>query len=354
VQRRHAEHFLAVAENANLSAGKLRAGGQRLDIAMLEQDNFRGALAWAIRSGAIELGFEIASVLEQLWVADDPSEGVRWFERLLAHPEAANVAADIRAHALRSYGSSAHISGHPDVAERLWEESLELFEQLGDERGRAVLLHRLGISAMHRGVLDRARELIDESHRIHVRTGDLWGQAQTVGTLGAIERDSGDEQRAFELIEQSAGLARGVGVPWWEGGMLAELACLSLNGGRLDEAEKHARASLGLAEEVRDRSGRVFGVGVLAGVAAGRGQCERAGRLWGAIEDEDAVAPLGGWRRHRQACEARIRGAAGPEFERGRAEGRALTLDDVVSLALATPDVDARTASRTPDHLGSS
>jgi len=52
------------------------------------------------------------------------------------------------------------------------------------------------------------------------------------------------------------------------------------------------------------------------------------------IEDEDAGAPLGGWRRHRQACEARIREVAGPDFDRARAEGGALTLDDAVSLAL--------------------
>jgi hypothetical protein len=90
--------------------------------------------------------------------------------------------------------------------------------------------------------------------------------------------------------------------------------------------------------ELRDRSDRAFGLGLLACVAAERGQRERAGRLWGAIEDEDAFAPLGGWRRHRQSCEARIREVAGSEFERGRAEGRELTLDDAVSLALAPTD----------------
>ena len=36
-----------------------------------------------------------------------------------------------------------------------------------------------------------------------------------------------------------------------------------------------------------------------------------------------------------ETCEARIREAAGPEFERGYAEGRALTLDEAVSIALA-------------------
>jgi predicted ATPase/class 3 adenylate cyclase len=334
VYRRHAGYFLAVAESANISAGKLRQGGQRLDIAIVEHDNFRSALAWAIRSGEIELGLEIASALEQLWVADDPAEGVRWFERLLAQPEAADVATEVRAHALRSYGSALHISGHPELAHPRWEQSLALFDQLGDEHGRAVLLHRLGISAMYQGRLDRARELVGESDEIHERTGDAWGRAQTIGTLGAITRDEGDEQGAYELFERSAALARDVGVPWWQGGMLAELAALSLNAGRVDDAELHARESLTIADELRDRAGRVFGVGLLACMAAERGQHERAGRLWGAIEEDDAHAPLGGWRRHRDACAARIREAAGPEFDRGHAAGIDMTLDDAVSVAL--------------------
>jgi hypothetical protein len=113
---------------------------------------------------------------------------------------------------------------------------------------------------------------------------------------------------------------------------------------RVDDAEADALKSLALSDELRDRTGRIFGVGTLACVAAERGQLELAGRLWGAIEDEDAGAPLGGWRRHREACEARIREVAGPDFERGRAEGRTLTLDDATSLALAQ-ETDAGAAS---------
>jgi predicted ATPase/class 3 adenylate cyclase len=342
VRRRHAEFFLAVAESANLNAGKLRPGGQRLDIALAEWDNIRGTLAWAVRSGAVSLGLAVATAVEQLWVLDDPREGMRWFQRLLERPEAEGVALELRAHALRAYGSSTDISGDDDAAKRLYEQSLDLFDRLGDEHGRAVLLHRLGISAMRRGDLVRARGLVEESREIHERTGDRWGEAQTLGTIGAILRDGGDEERAFELIERSAALAREVGVLWWEAGMLAELAQLSLSAGRVDEAETSARKSLVLAGQMRDRAGRIFGVGTLACVAAARAQFELAGRLWGAIEDEDAGAPLGGWRRHRQACERRVRDAAGPEFDSARAEGRRLTLDDAVALALAVPDLENR------------
>ena len=338
IKRRHAEFFLRVAESANLNPGRLAPGGQHLAIANAEQDNVRAALTWALATGSIELALRLAIAMDMFWTANDPREGIRWFAALLEHPGARAIAPDLRAHALRGYGSSFSLAGDGDSAERLWEQSLLLFQELGDEHGRAVLLHRLGISAMWKGDLERARALVEESQAIHERGDNPWerifGVAQTVGTLGAIARDAGEEQHAAELIERSAAMGREVGVPWWESGMLAELACLSLQAGRVDDSETSARQSLALAEQIRDRAGLVFGVGLLATVAALRWQLERAGALWGAIEDEDAVAPLGGWRRHRQACGVLIRKAAGPEFERGRAEGRALTLDDAVALAL--------------------
>ncbi len=334
IHRRHAEHFLAVAADANLNAGTRRPGGQRLDIGLAEQDNFRGAIAWALQSQAITLGFEIAVALEQLWTLEDPNEGIRWFERLFDHPTAELVSPRLRAEALRAYGSSLGIAGQFADAEELWTQSLTLFEQLEDEHGRAVLLHRLAIVAQLRGELARARRLVEVSHEIHGRAGNVWGRAQTTGTLGAILRDEGDEQNALELVRESARLAREAGVPWWEGGALAELASLSLIAGLLDEGEAHARESLAIADRIRDRAGRIFGVGLLALVAAERGLRGRAALMWGAIEDDDAFAPLGGWRRHREMCERRIRELAGPEFDRDRTEGRALTLDDAVSVAL--------------------
>jgi predicted ATPase/class 3 adenylate cyclase len=357
IHQRHGEFFLSLAESANLNAAKLDVRKpMRPDIANADQDNFRGAIAWAISSGSVGLGLKLASALDWFWVTNDPAEGMRWFAGLLEPPEAEAVQAEIRADALRAYGGSTDIAGHDEAAERLYEQSLALYQQRGDEHGCAVLLHRLGTQAMRRMELERARELVEASHAIHKRTGDRWGLTQTIGTLGAIARDAGDDTHAHELISQSAALARDVGVPWresgmlawWESGMLAELACLALNSGRIEEAEMRARDSLELAKQLEDRAGQVFGVGVLARVAVERGQLERAGHLWGAVADEDAVAPLGGWRRHREAFEARIREAAGPQFDRGYAGGRELALADAVSLALASPDIDARTALPTP------
>ena len=159
----------------------------------------------------------------------------------------------------------------------MYEESFDLYDEMGDERGRAVLLHRFGILAMQRQDLAKARELVEESHAIHEHTTIAWGLAQTVGTLGAIERDAGNGESAYALIADSADRAEAVGVLWWQAGMLVELAALSLEAGRLEDAEAKARESLELANPMRDYGGRVFGVGVLACVAAERSELSKAG-----------------------------------------------------------------------------
>ena len=332
--RRHATYFLRLAESAALSAGKIRHGGFRLSIALEEQHNLRTALAWSLASGSIELGLDIAAATEMFWVTQDPREGMRWFSALFEHPGAGHANADTRAHALRAFGSCTDIAGDDEAAARLYERSLALFEELEDALGRAALLHRLGIQAMRRGELALAGELVEASHEICDRHGDLWGQAQTTGTMGAIARDLGDPEKATGFLRRSVALAREAsGFGWWEGGMLAELAMLSLHANRMDDAEALAIDSLSLAEASHDRPGRVFDVGILATVAAERGDAVRAGRLWAAIENELAGAPLGGWRRHRAQCEIRIRAAAGPDFDRGYSEGRNLTLDEAVVIA---------------------
>ena len=314
VRRRHAAFFLEVARSANLNPGQFASGGQHLAIANDEQDNIRAALAWLLSAGEIERGLELASAMDMFWTAHDAGEGIRWFSALLDHPGAREAPPALVAHCLRGLGSSHAIAGDTDAAARLWEASLAAFERLGDDHGRAVLLHRLGSVALWKGDLEGARALIDESHRLHDRNEvpveRIFGLMQTTGVLGAIARDMGELEHAAALIEESAGMAREVEIPWWEGGMLAELACLELRADRVERAEELARDALAIAERIGDRPGRILGVGLLAAVAAARGDPERAAWLWSAVAEEDAVAPLGGWRRHRATCSSLVASAS--------------------------------------------
>ena len=329
----HADYFLELAEGANLNAGRLRAGGQRLDLAIADQDNIRRALEWTSESRDLERALRLLAAMEQFWVVNDPHEGIRRHAAVLDLDGDADPAR--RAEALRSYASSADIAGDGDLALELYGRGLAIFDELGDAHGRAVLLHRFAIHAMFSGDLERARAFVDESQSLHERHGDTWGLAQTVGTLGAIARDEGDLETASALVAESARLAEQVGVAWWHAGMILELAALSLEADKVDDAYEQARAGLELARQLHDYGGRVLGVGLLACVAGVRGDPDRAGRLWGAIEDDHVRAPLGGWPRHRAGCEARlVASCGGAVLDAATAAGRHLSLDDAVALAL--------------------
>jgi predicted ATPase/DNA-binding SARP family transcriptional activator len=332
VRRTHASYFLKLAETADLSAIRRRTT-ERLDVAIGAQDNLRSALAWAVESGSVAFGVELATALERFWVTHDPNEGIRWFAALLERPQAAELDPALRANALRAYGGALDIAGRDGDAEARWREGLTLFRELGDRDAEAVMLHRLAIAAMRKGDLVAARELVDASLAIHQDTGNRWGLAQAIGTLGAIHRDEGDTARAVELIEQSAELAHEFGSRWWETGMLAELAHLDLEAGDVDRAEARARQALARFQAMGDRAGMVFGVGLLARVAAVRGKADRAARLLAAVESDSSGAPLGGWRRHRGNDVAVIRAALGST---GVPDDLPIALEGAVAEALRT------------------
>ena len=331
VHQAHARYFLRLAERADLTAVR-RGSGQRLDVAVAAQDNLRRALAWVVESGSTTFGLELATSLERFWATHDPREGMRWFGALFERPDIVEVPPVVRANALRAYGGACDIAGDDAAAERCWGESLAIFRDLDDEPGQAVLLHRLAISAQRRGDVARASDLVTRSHEIHERLGNRWGQAQTLGTMGAIARDVGDQARACELLLASLDLAQAARVTWWVSGTLAELANLDIEGGRMEQADARARESLSLADQMGDRAGRLFGVGLLARIAAELGQPTLASDLWGAVADEDAGAPLGGWRRHREEYRPQIE-ARLPSRSRAT-EATSLTLDEAVALAL--------------------
>lgn len=137
--RKLAEHMLALGESCNLSAES--EGLERPELVGLEQDNFRRAIDWAADHD-LELAFRLAISLEQFWVMNDPFEGVRRLAALLDRGEP--VSPLLRARARRVYGEATYLAGDFEGAARLMGQALAEFEQLGDERAVAVVLHRMG------------------------------------------------------------------------------------------------------------------------------------------------------------------------------------------------------------------
>ena len=82
----------------------------------------------------------------------------------------------------------------------------------------------------------------------------------------------------------------------------------------------------------------MYGLALLAAVAAEAGEKERAGLCWGAIEAEERRGAIGQWENEREQYERKVFAHADAELEagRGREAGRQLSLEDAVERALSS------------------
>ena len=324
VRRRHAGHYLAVAESANLSIEALGRGPQRHELVLPEQHNIRAAIDWASEAD-VELGLRLAVAMENFWITNDPNEGVRRFEALLERAD--DVDRGLVARALRDYGGSADMAGAYERARDAYTRSGELFREAGDESGAATAVFRLGVLAHVSGDVEQARELYEQSLEIWRRLGDTIGELQALGNLGGLELEHGDPAHGRALVETSLVMAREVGWVWWEAGSVAQLADSALQAGRPDEGERRARECLVLARAIEDRAMTVYALALFAWAAAERGKAERAATLWAAVEREEGKGPIRRWDIERERYAARMPDAPRPVV--------ALELEEAMDYALA-------------------
>jgi tetratricopeptide (TPR) repeat protein len=213
------------------------------------------------------------------------------------------------------------------------EQALTEFQQLGNERDIAVILHRLAVGALMGNDLVRARRLLDECLAICEHNPNPKLVADALGKLGWVERREGRRERALELFEQSATGCEEAGFTWMQANALMDAADLGDELGRTDVAVERARQGLRLSRELGDRQFTIYALGLLARFANTGGRAKRAGRLWGAIEAEEARGPVGQWEREREEIASAVV-THSDAFEAGRSAGRTMSLAEAVDYAL--------------------
>lgn len=192
LRRRHAHYYRRLAERAE---PELVGPDARLWLDRLEADlpNLRAALSWALAQGEAELAAGLAAPLALFWdMRAHQREGQGWLQAVLT--SGAPLAPALRARALYAQGTLAQ-ARFDYAAIALFEASLGLYRELGDERGCAAALTRLGwaratlnsdtegaTAALEEG-LGRCRSL--EDHR---------GVAQALHGLGWVA-----QLRAFDI-----------------------------------------------------------------------------------------------------------------------------------------------------------
>ncbi|MCJ7711837.1 MAG: hypothetical protein MUQ32_13520, partial [Chloroflexi bacterium] len=339
--RLHAEHFLALAEQAEPHLDKNPE--EWLDRLEAEHDNFRAALDRPEASGDSQLALRLAGALAAFWEACHLTEGSHRLENLLAGDERPTAA---RAKALDAAALMARQSGNSATARLRAEQALALHRELGDARGTANSGVMLGLAAADEGDFSRARQLFDDSATLFREAGDEDNALFATRLLAWMYEELGDGERARAMYGDNLSRARALGNRQLEGQTLGALASLALEQGRTRDAVSMMKDVLRID---RDRGVHLQTALDLCrfarALALAGGAGADAARLLSsaeAIRDEiGAGVPRFLGRVNEEALTAIRAQLDDAAFAEAWEEGQALAADDAIALALGELERDA-------------
>jgi predicted ATPase/DNA-binding CsgD family transcriptional regulator len=282
-RRRHAEYFLAQAQQANreLHSSQQIEWLRRLEV---EHDNLRAALDWALADRAPLLGLELAGRLGWFWfLRNHAAEGrQRCTLALTKNPDAPPA---LRSKVLTMLaGRLASNQGDPDAARGMLEEAVDLARASGDWQQMGWASGFLGLNHVRAGRDDLIEPCYVEALRCFEAAGDRFGIGWTQNALGETARMRRDFPRADSHYQNGMAAFKALGNEWGISTTARNIAWTALRLDDLKGAEQNFRAAI-LGELKLSRGERV--AHSLAGMAAiyeKRGSPERAARLLGASE----------------------------------------------------------------------
>jgi predicted ATPase len=335
LHRRHAQHFLGLAEEAEPNLIGAGSHADWLDRLERDHDNFRSALDWLEASGDSGGALRLTAALWRFW--DGKGHLVEGRRRLESALRAAEHPAAARAKALSGAADIALTSGDIAAGGRCAREALELHRQLGDAWGNAFSRLMVAYATGQEGDWPRAQELFGESTRQFRELGDRHYALRAARAHAWAHYEGGDLERARELSEEIIREARVAHDPFPEGIALCFLTDIALDQGRVEDAVSPAESSYRIFRDLGDLLLIAACVCRLARVLALAGKPEAAARVLAssaALSEEIGAMPL--WlanisAKTLTAIRHQLDEAA---FAQSWEDGLTMTADEAVALAL--------------------
>jgi len=343
VRTRHRTWYLGLAERAE---ARMHGPEQLmwLDRLEVEHDNLRTALGWSTTEEEdAEARVRIGAALWEFWDHHTHwAEGRNWMETALAGSRDRKSTARVRA--LWGEGLWVWRQGDYGRATALFEESLAVARELGDQKGIVMAFVGRGNVTMRQGDFDTATALFEEGLEVARHLEDKWFMAWTLSQMGASARHKGDYAKAVALCEEGVAMFRALGGKQWIAYALRLTGHAVRLQGDLERAAGQYQESLALLGETRDKWIRDKWIATeciegLALIASAEGKHERAARLLGVAEAARETFGItmprpeaGDQKQFWTAIRERPEGTA---LAATWAEGRAMPLEQAIEYALA-------------------
>ncbi len=373
IRRRHAEHFLAIAREAQPELVR-RDQREFLDRLEADHDNLRAALSWLLdrepenaltlahalilfwyTRGHVREGRDgVLAALEQAsstptatragaldwagYLSGELGEDGRGLaEEAVACAREANAAAAVAlalSHLVFVLGDDRF-----DEGVVLLEEARVLAEQAGDPFVLGTVLNNLGVWTGQQD-MELARVFYEESYRIRAEMGDVSRMALSLTNLSWALFETGHVSQARDFATEALGLARDVGDRRHTHSALDNLGWIALAAGRMGEARALFNEALTNAQEIANVAatrGTLYG---LAAVAAATGDGRLAARLAAAAEPDVGRGAVfidpSLWTRIKGILAAARAQTDPAEWDEAWAAGAALTIDQAAAEVLGT------------------
>jgi predicted ATPase/DNA-binding winged helix-turn-helix (wHTH) protein len=378
-RRAHAAYCLVLAEEGNpeLSPADRTRWLTQCDA---EIDNFRFALDWIFQRLDLDWGLRLCAALFRFWdMREHLTEGRARLETILRL--AGTEHSRERARVSQFLGALTTAQGDYPAAEGFLQQSLFLYEELGDDSGIAASLNALAVSArdrgdyasaqsnferslacwrllsdrsaiarcLHnlanvvrfRGDYPRALWALREATDIFEELGDRSGAAWSINQQGDIARAQRDTAGARELYQRALSAFRETGDPWGAARSLTDLSYIDCRQGDYLAAQAACREALEIFAGLGHRRGMARALEGSACLAIAQSHSGRALKLAAAAAHLRQLigAPLP--QREQTRLDRTLRRAwkalSEADGKRAWQEGSEMSLEAVIQYSLAEP-----------------
>jgi predicted ATPase/class 3 adenylate cyclase len=336
IRDRHLNAFIALSDQAqpHLFGPRRKEWLDRLEE---DHDNFRAAFDWAVASGDARRAMELSTGLWRFWqMRGHLHEGRRRMEAVLAMPNSGEFPKE-RLAALEAAGGLAYWQADMDVAQRFYDECVELTRKLGDDRALANALYNAAFPrVVSREAIADAKPMLDEALPLFRNLGDQTGVARVLWGIGNAYYFAKEFAAALPVLEEAVALNRKLDDRFGLGWSIHTLGLVAFNLGDFELARKCWTEAVQLFTAAGDVPGMVLQLDNLSALARHDGDFVRAARLWGAAgaHQVSSGTGLGRLLREEEGRTGREGIADDAEATRVLAEGQAMSLEEAVAYAL--------------------
>ena len=336
VERRHAEYFGALVENADWPLQRQAEWAERLKA---EEGNLGVAIRWFLNHDLTPLP-HMFRILWLFWqMRDRLPDGRAWIQELRlradalddrARTELSLVSVVTAVEVGDDKGALAEVTGLERLAGRIDDPSLKSATQLALSWVRPIVDDL-------EGALQAALTALDGFRR---RNEPFMGWA--VFTAGLLELALGRHDAAHVHLAEASALGGQLGNHWLGSSARTQLASHAVATGHLDEARALLRESVDTREDAKlSTQTLTFSLIAHAQLVLAEGDCRQAALALGAADGLRQRAGLRPWpstRRSEAELRARVAGKLGPEvMEQVFADGSRLDRTAAIALVREGP-----------------